>query len=720
MELLRRFLDYLDGLSARELVLKAVYLIGIVSAIGILLFSVLMRKILTDIPSIDKLDEYTPSLTTYVYDINDEIIAEFSVEKRAILPLSKIPVDMQNAVISMEDQNFFRHWGISPRGIARALMRDILHRRIAQGASTLTQQLSKLIFLKPERTITRKIKEMVLALQIERNFSKQEILALYLNQIYFGAGVYGVQSAAKIYFGKDVPELTLSECALLTGLIPAPERFSPFNHPDRAKVRRRLVLQRMVAEKYITEAEAAEAAKEPIPTEKFSLHSGKAAYFVEYIRQQLEPRYGVSQLWKGGLKIYTTLDLNIQAPAEEAMERYLSKYDEVAAEAFAARAREEKEEEGEKEEGEEAGEVEKSTPTLQGAFVILDTRTGAIKAMIGGRDYRESKFNRATQAARQAGSTFKPFVWMSALMSGYTPASMVEDTPMAYYYDGKDWRLLEGATDQYSIDLAIEPFVGNSDFNIWVPNNFDGKFEGKITLRRGLEASRNLASIYLVTHVGPTLVADVAHRAGIKRDLDAVPSIGLGTSLVSPLEMCSAFSTFANSGIHAEPFGVLRVMDNNGRVLEETVPQEMEAFSPQISYVLANMMKGVVQRGTGIRAATLRRPLAGKTGTSQDSKDMWFIGMTPDLTAASWLGYDDFASIPVKDWSSSLAVAWWTDIMGTVFKEQPVRDFPVPDGVVFVTVDQETGKLALPTCKKKILEAFVKGSEPTEFCDAEH
>ncbi|MEK7721192.1 MAG: transglycosylase domain-containing protein, partial [Elusimicrobiota bacterium] len=297
---MRRFLDYLDGLSARALVLKAVYITGVLLAAGILLSSVLMRKILSDIPSIDKLDEYTPSLATYVYDINNQVIAEFSVEKRAILPLNKIPVDMQNAVIAMEDQNFFRHWGISPRGIVRALLRDILHRRSAQGGSTLTQQLSKLIFLKPEKTITRKIKEMVLALQIERNFSKQEILALYLNQIYFGNGVYGVQSASKLYFGKDVSGMTLGECSLLTGLIPSPERFSPFNSPEKAKQRRRLVLQRMKDENFITAAEAEAAAAEPIPAEKFTLFAGHAAYFVEYVRQLLEPKYGVAQLWKGG------------------------------------------------------------------------------------------------------------------------------------------------------------------------------------------------------------------------------------------------------------------------------------------------------------------------------------------------------------------------------------------------------------------------------------
>ena len=710
MNPLKRFLDYLDGLSARELVLKAVYLVGILSAAAILTASVLMRKILSDIPSIDKLDEYTPSLTTYVYDINNNVIAEFSVEKRAILPLSKIPVDMQNAVIAMEDQNFFRHWGISPRGIARALLRDVLHRRTAQGGSTLTQQLSKLIFLKPEKTIGRKIKEMVLALQIERNFSKQEILALYLNQIYFGNGVYGVQSASRLYFGKDVSEMTLGECALLTGLIPSPERFSPFNSPDKARQRRRLVLQRMREEGYVTAKEADDAANEPIPTEKSTLLSGHAAYFVEYVRQQLEPRYGTTQLWKGGMKIYTTLDLSMQVPAEDIMEKYLAKYDQEAAKNAAAAPDEDK----------EAG-VEKSSVSLQGAFLILDTRTGAIKAMIGGRNYRDSKFNRVTQAARQAGSTFKPFVWMSALMNGYTPASLIEDSPMAYYYDGKDWRLLEGATDQYSIDQAILPFVGNKDFKIWVPNNFDGKFLGRITLRRGLELSRNLSSIYLVTHVGPTLVADVAHRAGIKRSLEAVPSIGLGTSLVGMMELTSAFSTFANGGIHAAPFGILKVTDAGGRVLEESVPEESESFTPQLSYVLVNMMKGVVQRGTGSYASRLKRPIAGKTGTSQDSKDMWFIGMTPDLTAAAWMGYDDFMSLPMKDWTGGgTVVPWWTEIMETVLKDQPVRDFPVPDGVVFVTVDADTGKLALPTCKKKILEAFIKGTEPKEFCDVQH
>ncbi|HOW90319.1 MAG TPA: penicillin-binding transpeptidase domain-containing protein, partial [Elusimicrobiales bacterium] len=467
---------------------------------------------------------------------------------------------------------------------------------------------------------------------------------------------------------------------------------SPFSSPERARLRRYLVLERMVEEGYITRKEMEEANKAPLPAEKSALLSAHAPYFVEYVRQQLEPKYGYKQLWQGGMKIYTTLDLSMQVPAEDVMEKYLAKYD-----ADTSRSKP----------GGEDGVDASSGParTLQGAFVILDVKTGAIKAMIGGRNFRDSKFNRATQAARQAGSTFKPFVWMTALLNGYTPASIVEDSPMAYYYDGKDWRLLEGATDQYAINAAIQPFVGNKDFNIWVPNDFDNKFLGGVPLRRALELSRNLASVFLVTRIGPTQVVDVAHKAGVKRNLEAVPSIALGTSLVSPLEMVSAFSTFGNGGIHVEPFSVLKVVDNQGKILQEYLPEEQESFTSQAAYVLVNMMKGVVQRGTGAYAGrALKRPIAGKTGTSQDSKDMWFIGMTPDLVAGAWMGYDDMSiSLATKDWTGgSTVVPWWTEIMEAVLKDQPVRDFPVPEGIVFVTVDPDTGKLALPTCKKKL------------------
>lgn len=696
----------LKELSSHRLFLRFVYLVAVVSSIAIISSSLLMRKILADIPSIDKLDEYTPSLTTYIYDINDEIIAELSIERRAFLPLNKIPVDLQNAVIAMEDHNFFKHWGISPKGIARALLRDIMHRRAAQGGSTITQQLSKLIFLKPEKTITRKIKEMFLSIQIERNFSKQEILQMYLNQIYWGGGVYGVQAAAKLYFSKDVSEMTLADCSLLAGLVALPERYSPFKDKERAKHRRSLVLKRMEERKFITYEERQEVLKLPVPTEKSSMFTVRAPYFVEHIRRKMTAKYGSAQLWKGGMKIYTTLDMAIQAVAEEEMEKQLNYRDEEQAKYALNNS---------------TLDNPLSTATLQGSFIMLDVKTGAIRAMIGGRDFKESEFNRATQSKRQAGSTFKPFVWMSALMSGYTPSTMVEDSPMAFYYDGKDWRLLEGSTDTYSIDLAIQPFVGDKDFKIWVPSNYSDKFLGRIPLRRALELSRNLASVFLVNRVGPTLVVDVAHKAGIKSYLSPVPSVGLGTSLVTNLEMANAFGTFANSGIHTDPFAIIKVINAQGKILESHIPKEEERFSPQNCYILINMMKGVVERGTGAYVRRLRRPIAGKTGTSQESKDLWFIGMTPDLVAAGWVGYDDYSFPTLKHWTGGGMVApWWTPIMKAALKDKPVSDFFVPEDIVFVTIDSTTGKLALPTCKKRFLEAFVKGTEPQEFCDAEH
>ncbi|NLO91768.1 MAG: penicillin-binding protein 1A [Elusimicrobia bacterium] len=675
-------------------------------AAGLLIAGIFLRGLLQDLPSIYDLEGYTPALSTKVYDVHGDVIAEFSVEKRALLPLNKIPVDMQNAVIAMEDNKFFHHWGISPRGIARALLRDIMHQRAAQGASTITQQLAKLIFLKPEKTISRKVREIFMALQIEKNFSKQEILQMYLNQIYFGTGAHGVQAAAKIYFGKEVQDLTLGDCALLTGLIPLPERYSPFRNPDIARQRKALVLMRMLQEGYITPTEREKALAEPLPTEKSFSSVSEAPYFVEYIRQQLEPRYGFNMLWRGGMKIYTTLDLPSQKIAEAVMEKNLQQLDDEVAKEHSKRLAE----------ASEDTEISTAPLQLQGAFMAMDVKTGAVSVMIGGRDYKETKFNRVTQAKRQPGSAFKPFVWMSALMNGYTPASQVEDIPMAFYYDGRDWRLFEGATDQYSIDLATQPFVGNKDFKIWVPQNYTGRYAGKTTMREALEKSRNLASIWLVDKVGPTVVTETARRAGIKSPLQPVLSLGLGTSAVPLLEMVNGFATFANNGIRVEPYAVTRVVDARGKVLEEHIPSEVEAFSPQYSYLMVNMMKGVVERGTGANARRLGRPIAGKTGTSQDHRDMWFIGMTPDIAAGAWMGYDDFSTIESKDWTGGgTVVPWWTQIMEELFKNQPVRDFPVPEGITLVMTDPATGLLALPNSKRKLMEAFLKGTEPKSF-----
>ncbi|MGC9070625.1 MAG: penicillin-binding protein 1A [Elusimicrobiales bacterium] len=683
--------------TPRKMILRGVCFLGAFSLAAIILFVVFVYFFLSDLPSINNLDEYLPSLSTYLYDINGEVITEFSVERRTSVEFSKIPRDLINALIAMEDTDFYSHWGISFKGITRALINLLIHRKIKGGGSTITQQLSKLIFLKPEKTISRKIKEIIIAFEIEHKFSKQEILQMYFNQIYFGVGTYGVSTAARVYFGKNIEDLTLAECALLIGIIPAPEKYSPFNNPYIAKQRRDLVLSRMLEEKFITKDEFNKAKNTPLPQKRSILYPSRAPYFSEFIRQELEPKYGVERFWKGGLRVYTSLDLKMQLKAEEIFEKNLAEFESKNSVSV---------------------ENSQSTGTLQGAFLAIDSRTGAIRIMIGGRNYQQSQFNRAVQAKRQAGSTFKPFVWYAALSNGFTPQTRVYDRPMVFFSDSKmQWQVIEDATDQAVINEIVEPFAGDPNFKIWIPSNFDGKYLGEISLRKALEKSRNLASVYLINKIGINEVIDVAKRAGIKSKLDPVPSLALGTSLVSLMEMVYAFNTFSNEGIYVEPLYILRVTDASGSLLEENLPKEREALNPQVSYLLLNIMKGVVQRGTGRVVSEIKRPIAGKTGTSQDSKDMWFIGMTPDIVAGGWMGYDDFSRIPSSDWTGGSTVAkWWTEIMKEVLKDYPVKDFDVPDNIIFVKVDDETGKLAGPRCKEKILESFIKGSEPKEFC----
>ncbi len=695
-------------MTRQRFYLSAVLVIVVIGAC-----SVGLRKLLEGMPQIYLLEEYTPSLTTRVYDAKSTVIAELSIEKRALLPLSKIPVDLQNAVIAVEDDAFFTHIGISPKGMLRSSIRNLIARRVVQGASTITQQLAKQVFLKPERKFTRKLREVLLALQIERNFSKPEILQLYLNQVYFGEGAYGAQAAARNYFGKEISELTLADCALLAGLIRAPRANSPFFKPENARKRRAVVLQRMVDEKLITLGEGNAANIQPIPLSKPLGFDAQAPYFVEHVRRRLEQKYGTAAVWRGGMKVYTTLDLDMQKKAEEIMEKALVEFD------LKADVEHEKKIKELLATGEPLPPEISTAPLskIQGAFVVMDIKTGAVRAMIGGRD---SHFNRVTQAKRQPGSTFKPFVWAAALGSGMTASSMVDDTPLAFYFDGRDWRLLEGATDQYSINLATQPFAQSPDFKIWVPNNYDGKFLGHITLRKALANSRNIASINLITQIGPPLVVELARRAGIHSELEPAPALGLGASVVTPLEMTAAFGTFANGGISVTPYTLERAEDASGKPLEGHVPSDKEAMTPQLAYLVTNLMKGVVQAGTAQYAKRLNRPLAGKTGTSNDNRDLWFIGFTPDLVAGAWMGYDDFSSLGRKDWTGgSTVVPWWTAIMEEILKDYPKRDFPAPSGIVFATIDKEQGLLYQPACPKanKLLEAFAQGSEPKEYCD---
>ncbi|MBQ6224294.1 MAG: transglycosylase domain-containing protein, partial [Campylobacter sp.] len=526
----------------------------------------------------------------------------------------------------------------------RALVNDVLLGKAAQGGSTLTQQLSRGVFLTKEKKIIRKIREIFLSVQIEKLFSKQEILKLYLNEIYLGEGAYGVKAAAKKYFDKDLSELTLGESAMLVGIIPLPSRYNPFANPEMAKTRRALVLNSMVETGFINKEEADKAKEEPLP--KRSVSADKPGlYFIEYVRRILEPKYGVETFWKGGLNIYSTIDIDKQEKAEEIMNAKLHEYDLKIAQNLGIEVIEEDTPTEESLEEEDSAPQEQKEqqeyPQLQGAFYARDVKSGAIRVMVGGRNYEESRFNRATQAKRQPGSSFKPFVWMAALEKGYTPSSLIKDLEMVFYYDGRNWRVFDEAKDQYSLQLAAQPFMLSKDFDVWAPKNFGGKSSGFITLRRALELSKNLAAINLIDAVGIDKTINVARRAGIVSALPKAPALALGVSVVTLEELTNAMSTFANGGLQTQSYAIDRVEDQYGRVLEEHIPYEKEAFSPQNAFLLINMMKGVVQRGTGGAARILNRPVAAKTGTSQSHRDTWFIAMTPQLASGAWMGYDD-------------------------------------------------------------------------------
>lgn len=685
----------------------------------IILCAVFMRYIFSGLPPVYEMEEYTPSLTTKVFDRNNNLIHEFSIEKRSMVPLEDIPVDLQNAVVAMEDRDFFTHPGFSVKGIIRAILHDVLTGRAKQGASTLTQQLSRGVFLTQEKKIIRKIREIILAIQIEHQFSKREILQLYLNEIYLGSGAYGVKAAAKKYFDKELSELTTGEAALIVGLIPAPGRYNPFANPTLSRQRRNLVLDVMHQQNYISKEELEKAKQEPLPEKPPVAEAAPGQYFIEHIRRMLEPKYGMDVLWKAGLNIYTTVDIEQQAAAEKIMNQWLQQFDEQVAKGLGIEIDPhdtEAEAEDPNQEETEPKDPQAEYPRLQGAFMVRDVKTGAVRVLVGGRGFDESKFNRATQAKRQPGSSFKPYVWMAALQKGYTPTTLVKDLPTMFYYDGRNWRTFDENADLYSLDLAKQSFIASKDFNVWVPQNYGGRNEGWITLRKALEKSKNLVAVNLIDAVGVPAVVRVARKAGITANLPRVPALALGVSVLAMDEHLAALSTFANGGIHTDNYYIERVEDANGRILEQHVPIEEAAFSPQDSYLLINMMKGVVQRGSGAYVSRLGRSIAGKTGTTQSHRDMWFVGMTPRTAAAAWMGYDDDTSHEKgARFTGSTTARWWTAIMQEVLKDEPNEDFAVPEGISFAYVNPLTGKLAMPTERNKFLEAFIAGTEPQSF-----
>jgi len=619
-----------------------------------------------DLPRLTTLKDYNPYLVSEVYSQDDVLIGEFFIERRTVIPLAKMPRMLINAFVAAEDARFFEHRGIDYWRILGATFRNIEALEVVQGGSTITQQIAKSFFLTPERSFSRKIKEAILAQRIESYLTKNEILFLYLNQIYLGEGAYGAGAAAKIYFGKPVETLTLAECAMMAGLPPAPNSLSPFRNPKKARERQIYVLNRMLEKQMITPVQAIRAQAEEIRLRPKGLRGNDAPYFLEMVRQHMEGKYGKDLLYKGGLKIYTTINAQMQASAQTAVLKGLEEY-------------------------EGRGKKNKDRVQVQGALVAMDPQTGFILALVGGRDFSASQFNRATQAKRQAGSAFKPIVHAAALDKGFTPATIIVDEPIAYVdVPGKD---------------------------PWEPKNFDREFWGPITMRKALTFSRNIPTVKIAQAIGLDYLIQYAKNLGIKSKLEPNLSLALGSANLSLLELTSAFGVFASQGYRAEPIFLTQIRDKDGNILEEVEPTAIEVISPQTAYLITSMMQSVIQEGTGQRAKALGRPAAGKTGTTNDYRDAWFIGFTPNnLVTGAWIGYDIEKPLGSYETGAVAALPLWLEFMKAALANKPVENFPIPEGIVFVKIDAATGEPIPPgrstQSGRAIFECFKEGTAP--------
>ena len=646
----------------------ALLVVVLVSGLGVAASAVWVLTILPgSLPSVTQLETFDASEGTKVYDDNDELITEFHVERRIFVPLAQIPKTLRDAIIATEDARFYSHHGVDPTGIARAVYQNFRRGRIVEGGSTITQQLAKVLFLTPDKSLERKLKEAVLALELERRYSKDRILEMYLNQIYFGHGAFGVEAAARTFYGKGVSELSLPECTLLAGLPKAPTTYSPFEHPEAAKRRRATVLSRMVDVGAIASPLAKKTADSPlglIPPER---RRTTGQYYLEYVQQQLEAQYGADLVFKGGLQVYTTLSPVMQVKAERALREGLKALESrrVAAAKDGAAPPPERPE---------------------GALLTIEPQTGYIKAMVGGYDFFKSEFNRAVQARRQPGSAFKAFVYLAALESGQTPASVVDDSPVE--------------------------FPAGRNGKAWKPDNYDRKFRGPITYQQALEESVNVAAVKVLEKNGVRRTVDLARRLGVESPLGENLSIALGTSDLTLLEITSAYGALANQGSWVRPSAIRYVLDSQRKLLEENTPQAKQVVSPELAYVMTSMLRGTIERGTGAAARALGRPAAAKTGTTNDYSNAWFIGYTPQLATGVWVGYDRPRSLGKDETGSRVAVPIWTAFMQEALAGTPPEDFPIPERVVLVPVDMNPSG----GCVRPVTMAFVAGTEPKEVC----
>lgn len=720
-----------------------------------------------DLPEISALDNYNPSTITRVYAANGGIIGEFAVQRRLVIGYDDISPVLREAIISAEDADFNSHFGLSVSRILITLMRDIFERRFGNpaGASTLTQQLARNLFpIGFEKSFERKIKEAILAIQIEKRYTKREILTLYCNQIHFGHGTNGVEAAARLYFSKQAKDLNLEEAALIAGIIQSPARQSPYVDMNAARRRRNYVLQRMAEERYISAADAGAASERAIVV-RGQPQPGKsiAPFFLEEVRKHLEREYGAKALYESGLSVTTTLDLSLQNAANRAVESGLRRLDKrrgfrrpkrnVTAEGHtieefkddrwsrpmavddvvpavvvgigkpappnAARLRIGRYHADLTREGfgwtrrasitdlvkpgdlievrilkldEETGAASVSleqTPIVEAALLALDNRTGQVKAMVGGWDFARSKFNRAIQAYRQLGSTFKPIVFTAAIDRGFTATSILIDEPVTY-----------------------QPGPNQPPYT---PQNYDHKHEGPVTLRRALEQSRNIPAIKMMDTLGPANVIGYAKRFGFSADFPPYLPIALGAGDATLMEVTSAYSVFPNQGVRMKPFSVLKVMDREGNLLEENRAEAAEVIRADTAFIMTNLLRGVVQRGTAAAARSLNWPLAGKTGTVDDNTDAWFIGFDPNITVGVWTGLDEKKPLGANETGAVAALPIWTDFMKAYIKgrgQENPPEFQAPGNVVFLAVDRATGSIVPPEAPNILTEAFIYGTQP--------
>lgn len=662
----------------------------VLAAFGLGMVIAVVAWLSRDLPSDTRMQLITHNLKTQVLDRNGEVYGSFGTENRVAVSLDEISPHLIDAVLSVEDRRFYGHWGVDLVRWPKIILHDIglllkdpdapLH-----GASTLTMQLARDLFLTKEQTLTRKAKELILTLQLERNYSKDEILIMYLNQIYFGAGSWGVESTAQTVFGKSAADLNIEESAMVAGMAKNPWAYDPQRFPERALRRRNLALRMMSDNETINESMRDSLQRMPLVTrDKRRGQARSGSYFLEYVRRYLMDTYGADRLYREGLVVETTIDPLLQQRAEEELERHLVKvedlmgYDDTHASVTALL---------------DSGiSVPAAKQYIQGSLILLDTEEGAIRAMVGGRNYRQSEWNRSVQMARQPGSAFKPFVYLAAIESGMAPSDQIMDTPL------------------------VVKMRGQKDYK---PKNHSGKFLGEITLRHALNKSINIPAVRMVQRLGTAPIIDTAKRLGITSPLPNNLTLGLGSASLSPLEITGAYGTIARGGIRSRPYGIVRVTDQWGHVLEEHQPERQEVVSPQAAYIISNMMETVIRHGSGIRARNMGflRPAAGKTGTTDDNYDAWFVGFTPDYVCGVWVGFDERRNMGKWMEGSHAALPIWAELMKAAHRDLPERGFEIPEGVSKVSVCSDSGLLPTRYCPKTSQEVFLEGRQPTRACD---